>query len=70
VGLFFSLWLLGKDSVNKFPRGQGNIGGVVFYVVRVVSKESRLFVLPELLVITYNKSDSNFFYTFLHENCR
>jgi hypothetical protein len=38
--------LLGNGSVNMFPRQQGITGGVIFYAVRVVSKESRRLVLP------------------------
>jgi hypothetical protein len=37
--------LLGSGSVNTFPRQRRIVGGVVFYVVLVVSKESRWFVL-------------------------
>jgi hypothetical protein len=31
--------LLGNGSLNTFPRQQGIVGGGVFYVVRLVSKE-------------------------------
>jgi hypothetical protein len=40
-----SLSLQGNGSVNTFPP-QRRIVGVVFYAVRVVSKESRRSVLP------------------------
>jgi hypothetical protein len=43
MGLCIPLLLLGKNSVKTFPR---LIGGVVFYVVRVVLEESRRLVLP------------------------
>jgi hypothetical protein len=46
------LLLLGKNSINTFPRKQSFVGGVVFYAVRVISKESRRLVLPELLVFS------------------
>jgi hypothetical protein len=46
VCLCISLSLLGNNSVKIFPRQQIIFGGVVFCVVRVVSKESRLLVLP------------------------
>jgi hypothetical protein len=38
--------LLGNNSVNTFPRQRRIVGGVVFYAVRVVSKQSRRLVLP------------------------
>jgi hypothetical protein len=37
--------LLGSGSVNSYPRQQRIVGGVVFYAVRVVSKESGRLVL-------------------------
>jgi hypothetical protein len=40
------LLLLGNGSVNTSPRQLRNVGGVVFFAARVVSKESRLLVLP------------------------
>jgi hypothetical protein len=43
-----SLSLLGSGSVNTFPRQGKIVRGVVFYVVRVVSKESRRLVLPRI----------------------
>jgi hypothetical protein len=46
VDLCIPLSLLGNGSVNKFPWQRGIVLGVVFYVVRVVSKESRKSVLP------------------------
>jgi hypothetical protein len=44
--LYISLSLLGIKSVKTFPRQRRNVGGVVFYVVHVVSKQSRRLVLP------------------------
>jgi hypothetical protein len=40
------LSLLGKGSVNTFPWQRIIVGDVVFYVVSVVSKESKRLVLP------------------------
>jgi hypothetical protein len=40
------LSLLGNNSVKTFPQQRRIIGCVVFYAVRVVSKEGRLLVLP------------------------
>jgi hypothetical protein len=45
VGLYILLSLLGKGSVNTFPRQRIIDGGVIFCAV-VVSKESRRLVLP------------------------
>jgi hypothetical protein len=48
VGLHvYPLSLLGNSLVKTFPRQRRIVGGVVFYAVHVVSKESRLLVLPE-----------------------
>jgi hypothetical protein len=41
VCLCIPLSLLGNGSVNTFPRQRKIVGRVVFYTVRVVSKESR-----------------------------
>jgi hypothetical protein len=50
VGLsVYPLMLLGNVSVNRFPRYRRTVGGVVFYAVRVVAKESRRSVLPRLV---------------------
>jgi hypothetical protein len=46
VCLCIPLSLLGNGSVNTFPRQTGIVGGVVFYKIGVVSKESRRLVLP------------------------
>jgi hypothetical protein len=40
------LSLLGNNSVKTFPRQGRIVGRVVFYAIRVVSKESRRLVLP------------------------
>jgi hypothetical protein len=45
VGLCIPLSLLCNNSVKTFPRQRRIVGGVVFYAVRVVSKESRQLVL-------------------------
>jgi hypothetical protein len=41
-----SLSLLRNSSVKTSPRQRRIVGGVVFYAIRVVSKESRRLVLP------------------------
>jgi hypothetical protein len=46
VGLCVPLSLLGNGSVKTFPRQRRLVAGVVFYAVRVVSKENKLLVLP------------------------
>jgi hypothetical protein len=46
VCLCTHLLLLGNSSVNTFPWQRRFVGGVVFYAVRVLSKESRRIVLP------------------------
>jgi hypothetical protein len=46
VRLCTPLSLLGNNSVKTFPQERRIVGGVVFYAVRVVSKESRRLVLP------------------------
>jgi hypothetical protein len=40
------LSLLRNGSLNTFPQQQGIVGSIVFYEVRVVSKEIRRSVLP------------------------
>jgi hypothetical protein len=45
VRLCMLLLLLGNRSINNFPPQWRTVGGV-FCVVRVISKESRRFVLP------------------------
>jgi hypothetical protein len=44
------LSLLGNKSVKTFPRQRRIIGSVVFYAVRVVSKEIGDYFVPILLV--------------------
>jgi hypothetical protein len=51
VGLCIPLSLLGNGLVNTFPRQRRIVGGIVFYAVRVVSKEIRQSVLPRTSVI-------------------
>jgi hypothetical protein len=46
MGLCIPLSLLGNNSVKTFPQQRRIFGGVVFYTVRVVTKESRRLVLP------------------------
>jgi hypothetical protein len=49
-----SLWVclctplasLGNNSIKTFPRKRRIFGGVVFYVIHIVSKESKRLVLP------------------------
>jgi hypothetical protein len=43
--LCITLSLLGSGSVNILPQQLAIVGGVVFYVAHVVSKESRQFFL-------------------------
>jgi hypothetical protein len=45
VCLCIPLSLLGKNSVKTFPRQRRIVGGVVFYAVHDISKESRRLVL-------------------------
>jgi hypothetical protein len=45
VCLCIPLSLLGNNSVKTFPRQRRVVEGVVFYAVRVVSKESRQLVI-------------------------
>jgi hypothetical protein len=40
--------MLGNDTVKTFQRQQRIGDGVVFYAVRVVSKESKRLVLPRI----------------------
>jgi hypothetical protein len=54
VGLCFPLSLLGNDSVKTFPRQRRIDGLVVFYVVRVLSEESRGWVLPRPSCLSKN----------------
>jgi hypothetical protein len=50
VRLCIPLLLLVNGSVNTFPRHRGNVGGVVYYAVHVVSKKEGDYFFPELLV--------------------
>jgi hypothetical protein len=52
VGVYlYPISFLGKNSVKIFTRLRIIVGGVVFYVVRVISKESMRLVLPRARVI-------------------
>jgi hypothetical protein len=42
----YPLSLLGNNLVKIIPRQQRNVGGVVLYMVSVVSKESMGLILP------------------------
>jgi hypothetical protein len=53
VCLYIPLSLLGNNSVKTFPLQWKIVGGVVFYAVHVVSKESRRLFFPELLVYLF-----------------
>jgi hypothetical protein len=46
--MWISLSLLGNNSVETYQRQRRIVGGVVFYTVRVVSKESRRLVLSRI----------------------
>jgi hypothetical protein len=48
-----SLSLLGNGSVSTIPRQRRIVGGVCFYAVRVVSKESRRLVLPRTVTSSF-----------------
>jgi hypothetical protein len=65
VGLYVLLSLLGNGSVNIFRRKQRIIGGVVFCVVRVVSKDSRRLILPRTYCLNYFKYSINMYFKFL-----
>jgi hypothetical protein len=47
VCLCIPLSLLGNNSVKKFPQQRRIVGGIIFYVGRVISNESRRLVLPK-----------------------
>jgi hypothetical protein len=46
VCLFIPLLLLGNNYLKMFPRQRKIVGGVVFYTVHVISKESMRWILP------------------------
>jgi hypothetical protein len=50
VGLCIPLSLLGNGLVNTAPRQRRVVGDVVFYVARVVLKESRPLIIPRTAV--------------------
>jgi hypothetical protein len=47
MGPCIPLSLLGNNSVKILPRERRIIGGIVFYAVRVVSKDSSRTVVPK-----------------------
>jgi hypothetical protein len=51
VCLCIPLSLLGNNSVKMFLQQWRIVGGIVLYVARVESKESRNWLLPELLAV-------------------
>jgi hypothetical protein len=51
------LSLLRNNSLKTFPRQRRIVGGVIFYAVRVVSKESRRSVLPRSSCFTGYNTD-------------
>jgi hypothetical protein len=58
VCLCSPLSFLGKNSVKTSPRQRGIVGGVNFYAVRDVKKESTLLVLPRIVVnVLFAKRD-------------
>jgi hypothetical protein len=73
------LSLLGNNSVKTFPRQRRIVGGVVFYAVRVISKENgRLVLLRTACNIifssspwspTFRFSDQNFCAYHFHACC-
>jgi hypothetical protein len=58
VGVCIPLSLLGNGSVNTFLRQRRIVGGVFFYPVHVVSKESRRLFF-QLLVLNHDNFRSN-----------
>jgi hypothetical protein len=63
VCLCIPLPLLGNNSVYTFPGQRRIFGGVVFYAVLVVSKESNRLVLPRTSC-NYNSFSAFLFYSF------
>jgi hypothetical protein len=57
VSLCMPLLLLGKSSGNMFPQQWRTVGGIIFSVVHVISKESKQLVLPR--TSCFNLSMSN-----------
>jgi hypothetical protein len=57
VCLCIPLSLLGNNSGTTYPQQRRIVGGVVFYEIRVVSKDSRWLVLPRTtwLFLKYSK---------------
>jgi hypothetical protein len=55
VGLCISLSLLGNNSVKTFPRQWRIVGGVFFYAIHVISKETRRLLLPRTSCLRYGR---------------
>jgi hypothetical protein len=64
TGLCIPLSLLGNSSINTFPR-KIIVGGIVFYAVRVVSKESRRFVLARTSRFSKKRLADNLYHNVL-----
>jgi hypothetical protein len=68
VCLCIPLSLLGNNSVKKFPRQGSFVGGVVFYAVQAVSKETRRLVISRISYLIsstinqYNLKNTKLFY--------
>jgi hypothetical protein len=62
VWLYIPLSLLGNVSANTFPLQQRTDGGVLLYMVHVLSEESRRLILPRTscLFITFNSNPLNY----------
>jgi hypothetical protein len=58
--LCIPLSLLSNHSVKTLPRQRSIVGGVVFYAVRVVSKETRLFLPSCYCVLITQPSEIKF----------
>jgi hypothetical protein len=60
LSLCIPLSFLGNNSVKTFPRQRRIVGGVVFYAVRLASKESMRVVLPRTSCFLYFVKYSSF----------
>jgi hypothetical protein len=54
ICLCIPLSLLGSNSVKTFPRQRKIAGGVIFYSINVVLRESRRLVLPRTSCLIFN----------------
>jgi hypothetical protein len=59
MGLCISPSLLGNGSVNTFQQQRRIVGGVVFYVIRVLSNECRPIFLPRTSCYCSSLNDIN-----------